>query len=1024
MLRHPDYTRTRLKQLGERMHAKIYEETVPLADLRVSSRVERISHDEAMRLKFKPVKIGEQFGPAWATFWFKAKAKIPAAWKGKRADLLWISHSEATLWMNGRSMQGLNHEANPGTNRNAATRPDAILAKRAQGGETIEFAIEMACNRLFGQPSSVKAYDSVSLFVLDKAEVGAFDPLAWEMYYDFHVLQELEADHAHGLDPTWAGELLAELNRFANTYNIDDRATWASAHAILKPLYARKNATRVHELSAIGHAHIDTAWLWPLAETWRKCTRTFSTATAYMDDYPDYRFSCSQAYQYDIIRQQNPDLHKRIKAKIKSGQFIPVGGTWIEPDCNIPSGEALARQFLYGQRYFQKEFGITCREFWNPDVFGYNGQLPQIMNLAGIRRFLTQKLSWNRFNKPHHHTFMWQGLDGSEVLAHFPPADTYNAMANVKELRENAKNYKDHDRSRHSLMLFGYGDGGGGPTKRMLETLRRARDLQGLPRTKMRTSDEFFTLLEKDCTNRPRMIGELYFEYHRGTYTTQAATKRNNRKCEFLLHDVEFLAACASKLARAKYPQQELDHAWKILLLNQFHDILPGSSITQVYEDAARDYAEIRKTAEPLRAAALDALVGSLKASNAAPTWTPVNTTGFERNEVAAMPDGQLVFAEVPAYGIGRTLAPEVAEVLRSSMDIDVEDVPLHVDAVKRGDKIYLENGRLRAELSLDGRLLSLLEKGTDRETMSAPGNVFQIYDDRPTAYDAWDVDPFHLETERNCAPGRFVGIHDPSPLRVEVAFEHKIGTKSALRQVVRLDANSRRLEFHTQVDWQESNTMLKVAFPVNVRAMNATYEMQFGNAERPTHYNTMYDLARYEVPGHKWADLSEHGFGVALLTESKFGYSTFANTMRISLLRSPKVPDPKADMGLHRFSYAIVPHAGGWREAGIVAEGYRFNCPLLWAKSSAQPLSFFSVESENLVLDTVKKAEDSGDIVLRLYEAHGARGKAIIRTAIPFKRAVFCNILEEESGAAILDDGKIVVPYTPYQIVSVKLKG
>ncbi|MGD0092993.1 MAG: alpha-mannosidase, partial [Planctomycetota bacterium] len=559
MLKHLDYTRERLRQLGDRMNELIYPATKPVEQLLASQRTERISYAEAQNLKYKPVKPGAQFGPNWATFWFKAQAKIPKEWAGRRVDLLWDSHSEATLWVAGRTVQGLNHEPH---GQDSGARPDAVLVPKAKGGETLRFEVEMACNRMFGAGSG--PFKSLSPFVLDQCSLAVFDPEAWELYYDYLVLQQLEGDADKGLDKTWAGTLLAELDRFANTYVAEERATWAGARKILKALYAHKNAGLAHELSAIGHAHIDTAWLWPLGETYRKCERTFSSQVAYMDAYPEYKFGCSQACQYAMMQQRNPELFARIQDKVKAGQFVPVGGTWVEPDCNIPAGESLARQFLHGQRYFQKEFGIRCREFWNPDVFGYNGQLPQLMRLAGMTRFLTQKLSWNRFNKPLHHSFTWQGIDGSEVLAHFPPLDTYNALATVPQLRESAAKYKDHDRSRHSYLLFGFGDGGGGPTKRMLEMLRRCRDLQGVPRTRIRDAEEFFSLLERDCTDRPLMIGELYFEFHRGTYTTQAATKKNNRKNEFLLHDVEFLAVCAAHsgaTAAYRYPAAELDQA-------------------------------------------------------------------------------------------------------------------------------------------------------------------------------------------------------------------------------------------------------------------------------------------------------------------------------------------------------------------------------------------------------------------------------------------------------------------------------
>jgi alpha-mannosidase len=997
VLRHPDYTRNRIRDLTKLILDKIYTERRPVERLRVSGRTDRISYAEAQKLTYKPVTIGTQFGPLWATYWFKAEATIPKEWAGQRVDLLWVSHSEATLWIDGRTIQGLNF--------NHGDRPDAILARRAKAGQKLVFDIEMACNRKFGEAFEAgERYKSIQPFILDQCDIALFDPLAWEIAWDIYVLGGLEkeiATEGGAIEKSWGGELLYELNRFANAFDLSDRTTWATAHRILKPLLKHKNADRTFELSAIGHAHIDTAWLWPLAETWRKCERTFSSQTAYMDDYPEFKFSCSQAYQYDIIKARNPDLYKRIRAKVKAGQFIPVGGTWIEPDCNIPSGEALCRQFLTGQKFFEKEFGFRCKEFWNPDVFGYNGQLPQIMHLAGINRFLTQKLSWNAFNKPHHHTFTWQGIDGSEVLAHFPPGDTYNAEVSIAELRKNARDYKDHDRSRNGYMLFGWGDGGGGPTKKMLETIRRAKDLQGLPRTEMRTSDDFFTRLENDITDRPLLIGELYFEYHRGTYTTQAATKRGNRKNEWLLHDVEFLSTVAAA-SDIKYPHQEIDRLWKILLLNQFHDILPGSSITLVYEDARRHHAEIEQSATALRAKAASALT---KINNQASTTTPINTLGFARREVVESND-QLLFIDAPSYGIGEVVDPHDRVTLNST---------------RTG--WTLENGHLRAEISKAGALTSLVEKGTGRESLAAPGNILRLYEDMPTAWDAWDVDPFHLETGKDCPPAESAKIARQDPLRAEITFSRKIGKRSTATQTIRLDAEAYRIEFHTEVDWQEERKFLKVAFPLNVRSMHATYEMQFGCVERPTHYNTPYDLARYEVPGHKWADLSEHGFGVALLSESKYGWSTFGNTMYLSLLRATKYPDPQADLGRHQFAYALMPHAGNWRDAGVVAEAHRFNVPPLLVKGRADRRSFASVDASNLVLDTIKRAEDGDGIVLRLYECHGARGTAKLRVELPFKTVNRCNILEDDEEVIQGNEHQIPLTYKPFEVISLKLR-
>ncbi|MDX6503438.1 MAG: alpha-mannosidase, partial [Gaiellaceae bacterium] len=610
-----------------------------------------------------------------------------------------------------------------------------------------------------------------------------------------------------------------------------------------------------------------------------------------------------------------------------------------------------------------------CREFWSPDAFGYAGQLPQIMRETGITRFLTQKLSWNRFNKPEHHTFVWQGDDGSEVLGHFPPADTYNSDANVPELLRASREYKDHDHSRTSLLVFGFGDGGGGPTRDMLETLRRAADLQGLPRVRQVTSAEFFDALEAEPGPKPVVVGELYLEYHRGVYTSQASTKLGNRRGEQALHDAEFLAVARD----GAYPRAELDRLWKLLLLQQFHDILPGSSIREVYEDAERDFAAVEAGAAALREPG-DALV---------------NTIGFARRELAG--DGMV---EAAPFGPAR---------------------PVQADDEVTVDGLTLENAHLRVRLSPGGTVESVLHKASGRETLAAPGNQLELYDDRPVEFDAWDIDPSALETRRALEPA--TSWHaSATPLRAELTFEWPW-----LTQVVRLDAGSERVEFHTTVDWEQAHTLLKVCFPLAVHARSATYEMPFGFAERPTHWSTSWDRARYEVPGHRWADLSEPGFGAALLSDSKYGWSCYGNELRLSLLRGPRSPDPEADVGRHEFAYALYPHAGDWRDAGVVAQAARFNAPLV-RTAAGLPDTFASVDAANLVLDTIKRAEGSDALVLRLYEAHGARGGARLRVGAPFSSARRANILEDEGEALEVDGDSVLLPYRPHEILTVIL--
>jgi alpha-mannosidase len=999
VLPHRQYTRERLAHTEARLAALVHPERAAVDRMEIAGPTGRIDRSAAAALDYAPVALGAELGPLFATWWLRVAATVPEAWAGERVDLVFDTRSEATLWRDGRAVQGLSSGGDQ-------VRSDATLIASARGGEGLAFELEIACNDMFGfgvqGEGAHGPYRTRSPFVLDACELARFDPEAWRLVHDLGVLRALELEA--GLDPAFAGELLAGLDDFCNAWDAEDRATWAPAGAILTGLYERHAAGGPHELSAIGHAHLDTAWLWPLAETRRKALRTFTTQVRLTDEYPEYVFCASQAQHYAWIREDDPPLFAAIRERVARGQWAPVGGTWIEPDCNLPSGESLARQLLHGQRFFERELGRRCTELWQPDVFGYTGQLPQLMREAGMTRFLTQKLSWNRFNRPEHHTFTWQGIDGSEVLTHFPPADTYNANATVAELRHGVRAYHDHDRSRDSLLVFGHGDGGGGPTRAMLERLRRARGLRGLPRTTVRHPEAFFDRLEAGARELRTIVGELYFELHRGTYTTQGALKRGNRRCEAALHDAELAAAVAARLGRAPYPAADLAEAWRVLLVTQFHDILPGTSITEVNERARADLAGVEATADRLTAAALAAL-GDGDGGEA--QSVPVNTIPWPRREVAQAPDATLVLAEAPPCGPGRVVAPGPDDGVR-------------IVRTPEGGAV-LENAHLTATLTPGGAIASLVHRATGREALAAPANRLELYEDRPVAWDAWDVDPFHLETRADCAPADGIAAVLEDALRVEVDFERPVGARSHLRQTVRLDAVARRLEVHTVADWHEDHRFLKAAFPLAVHADEATYETAFGVARRPTHYSTRHDLARFEVCGHRFADLGEHGFGVALLSDSKYGWSAYGDTLRLSLLRAPKTPDAQADMGEHRFAYALVPHAGGWQDAGIVGEARAFGAPLRWGPGGAARGPWAWVEdAPGVVLDTVKRAEDGDALVLRLYEAHGGRARARIRLGLPFTGARRSNLLEDDLGPVEVEGDAIVVDVRPWQIVTV----
>jgi alpha-mannosidase len=1016
MLRHTQITLDRIDRFTIRIKELIYSAHVPLT-AEYAGPVGRISHAEAERLDYRTAPYGLELGPLWSTFWFRLRGQVPKEWQGRRVDLLWVSHSEATLWRDGQPVQGLNYE--PAAPYNSSRRPDAKLFSRAAGGDEVYLEVEVACNQLFGWDFRLlNPYKTRLPFVFDQADLALFNQDAWDLYLDYVVLADILKHRKPGAPLTpWTGHVMAVLNDILNHLRPDDPTTWPAARARMQELYSHRNASWQHEISAIGHAHIDTAWLWPLAETRRKCIRTFASALAYMEDYPEYKFCCSQAQQYSWIKEDAPDLYERIKAAVKRGQWIPVGGSWIEPDCNIPSGESLARQFIHGKRFFRQEFGVDCNEFWNPDVFGYSGALPQILRESGFDYFLTQKLSLNEMNKPMHHSFLWEGIDGTRILTHFPPADTYNGMGIGFPLRDilfNVTNFKDHDRSNQSMFLFGYGDGGGGPTREMLEALRRIKDLQGVPRTEQRSPAEFFKRLDANLQDAPVTVGELYFELTRGCYTTQSRIKRANRLSEYALRDVEILSViAASKDAAFSYPAQELDNLWKLLLLNQFHDIIPGSSIREVNEESEADYARILEGASQLAQRAI-------AATGEGPGLRVLNTCSWQRRGLVELPDALIKTPQTSFCGqpLQMVSVPSMGTAPASSEP----PVPVTIKSGEAG--FVLENQFLRAELSLAGKLTRLFDKSAQREALQpgAVGNQFVIFDDNPTILDAWDVDVFHLECRDKDLAAKNARLLESGPLRAMVEFQFAFGN-STLAERVSLAADSRYLEFDCDAEWRQLHQILKVEFPVAVAAQEASFEIQFGYLKRPTHYNTSYDIARFETNGQKWTDMSEPDYGVALFTDSKFGYDVHQSVMRISLLRAPTHPDIEADQGAHQFRFAIYPHTGTLIDAEVTRRAYEFNCPMVVAPGHTQLQSWLSTDSSHLIVDTMKKAEDSNAIILRLYETHGIRGSATLKTTLPFSKAWRANLLEEKQSRLPATQGKIQLDFKPFQILTILLE-
>ncbi|CAG8440747.1 13597_t:CDS:10, partial [Ambispora gerdemannii] len=705
-------------------------------------------------------------------------------------------------------------------------------------------------------------------------------------------------------------------------------------------------------------------------------------------------------------------------------------------DCNMPSGEAFCRQFLYGQRFFEKHFGERCKVFWLPDTFGYSAQLPQIIQNADMKYFFTQKLSWNNINKFPNTTFYWVGLDGSKVLTHMCPSETYVAQGTVDELVKSVTNNKDREYTNESLLVFGNGDGGGGPLPAMIERIRRLKDIDGLPKVEMGSANGFYERLEKESKKLVTWKGELYFELHRGTYTTHGRIKRYNRKSELLLRDVELLSSLTQYTHKPfKYPKEQLDKLWKYVLLNQFHDVLPGSSIEMVYDDAYKFYEEVEKTGEILREEALDTLFGiSKSAESEHKGLVTFNTLSWERNEIVKVPvtDG---LPNLQQYSEnkkeGYALVKDVIGIGAQRIELDDKSEFTPVTVFEKDHSFVLANEFISITFDKHGRLTNLLDRKFDREIIPEGefGNRFKIYEDIPLFWDAWDVEIYHLQKGREAGLGH-IKIHEQGPLRASLKLETKLTKTSNLSQIISLSAISARIDFETEVYWDENRQFLKVEFPVDINRDVATYETQFGFIQRPTHYNTTWDAAKFEVCGHKFADLSEYGYGVALLNDSKYGYAIHNNIIRLSLLRSPKAPDAHCDIGHHVFKYALLPHANSFLGSNVVREAYQFNVPIIVRTTSREiaaslePKSHFKIEgAENVILDTIKRAEDSDEIVLRLFEAYGGHAKARLRSTLPIHCICETNILEDMvSNIKYDDEDGAILKFRPFQFITLKV--
>ncbi|KAG0742732.1 hypothetical protein G6F57_010501 [Rhizopus arrhizus] len=1027
--------------------------------------LKRIPFEEAIRQEFRPTHLGEWFGPSWSTHWFHVRLKIPEEFVGEQVHFIWNSDNEALIWsMEGTPLQGLTGGAG------SDARLEYTLTPHAQGGEVIQFYVEMACNGMFGTGNGlIGPPDPNRFFNLHNVEIAVPNKLAWELLYDFQVIFGMGKDLPE--DSLRGSQALYTANQIINVFHAGDDRSIIEGLKMAHEFLNARNGDAQHEIHAVGHCHIDVAWLWPFEETKRKCARSWSSQIDLMDKYPDYKFIASQAQQYEWLKEKYEPLWERLLEKASLGQFVPTGGAWVEMDTNIPSGESLSRQFLLGQRFFKDNFGSRCKVFWIPDSFGYSSQIPQLMKLADLKYFFTQKLSWNNVNKFPLTTFWWIGLDGSKVLTHMTPSETYNAQCTPEELVRSVKNHKDKVFTNHSLLVYGNGDGGGGPLASMIERLRRMKDVDGLPKVKMTSVSEFYEHVEKTATELPFWKGELYFELHRGIYTTQSLCKKLNRSCEFLLRDIEMLATLTLlKFPDSfRYPKEALTEFWKLLCLTQFHDVMGGSSIEMVYDDCLQIYTKIDILGKQMRNEYLTKLLGLQEelVINDTHGLVVVNTLPWERTEIIQVPlnDSLPTVNQYSAFGrsayvYGINSVPSMgSKGYLLNQPLDCEPVKVKMDAL---NQIVIENGFIQVTFDQSGHIVQLFDKQIERNLVRPGecGNEFKIYDDIPLFWDAWDIEIYHLEKARRVEAGS-IQILEQGPLRASLLIEKQISKYSRLRQVVALTAISRRLDFETEVDWNENRKFLKVEFAWDIMTDIAHYECQYGFIGRPTHYNTSWDSAKFEVVAQKFMDLSEYGYGMALLNDCKYGCSAFQNSMRLSLLRSPKAPDSNCDIGHHTFKYAIYPHPNHFLQSDVIQQGYNFNSPLL---SRVVPkirihdlehlIPQFTIENApNVVLDTIKKAEDSDDIILRLYEAYGGHAKARLISSKVIEKISKCNILEDEiesipiinttnpsqsrtfsKNLRVLDDDIVelqqqrqidegtVITFKPFEIVTLKL--
>jgi alpha-mannosidase len=956
-------------------------------------------------------------------YWFRSVITVPESFEGKP---LWvIFHTQIEEWDDGKNPQFLlfvNDQITQGLDMN---HREVLLSASAHAGDSYRIDLQAYTGTLHNEFRLI-------------AEMAEIDPDIRGLYFDMQVplwsFARMEKDNKTRYD------MAAVLNHAVNMldlrreYSPEFFASVRSARKYLaKAMYEDLAGSNEVIATCIGHTHIDVAWWWTVAQTREKVARSFATVLKLMEEYPDYKFMSSQPQLYEFLKERYPELYSRIKERVKENRWEPEGAMWLESDCNLTSGESLVRQIMFGKRFFRDEFGKENEVLWLPDAFGFNGNLPQIMKRSGIRYFMTTKLSWNQFDKIPNDTFRWRGIDGSEVLTHFVTTlgvgqkkdsyfTTYNGMLHPDAIMGAWDRYQNKEINNDILVAFGYGDGGGGPTRAMLETAKRMdKGLRGVPKVRQEFSAKYFEELEQRVKDHPQLhtwTGEFYFEYHRGTYTSIARNKRANRKSELMLMDLELLSVLAEQ--GASYPRKELEAMWKNVLLNQFHDILPGSSIHEVYEVTKKEYEKIAETGSGLIRDRLKLLAGSGSSVAA------FNTLGFERGGVLELGDlkASALVRSGKRYPVQQTANGAVAYVdalpSKGCTSFAVDN-----GAAEEASPFEITNDGIttpfyRIAIDQDGMFTSVYDRENDREVLQAGrrANLMRVYEDKPIYYDNWDIDIYYREKSWDVDNLTKMEWVERGPVRAALRLERKF-SGSVIRQTVYFYANDRRIDFKTEVDWHEHQHLLKVHFPVEIHSDEATFEIQFGNVTRKVHENTSWDTARFESCGHRWMDFSEGGYGVSLLNDCKYGHSIFDGDMALTLIKSGIEPNKTADQEMHYFTYSLYPHAGTWREAGTAREAACLNQPVYTVTDAADNLNFslLRVDAENIMADTVKKAEDGNGVIVRMYEYENKRGKAFAELGKKIAQVYECDLMENNQRELEHSDDRFRFEYLPYEV-------